>query len=220
MKIQWRVLLSATRDAWPFWLTLCGLIFAFVLGGQFSDKTSTTIRYAGTVLQVLGVATVAMGLSLLRKRFGLRPISENIFEFLKQILEAFITPKPISLEVADAYHLHDVVIPKLYEAVASDASLEERVLQLEKNFVLICKELETTDQKLRKELGVVRSEIERENNERKAQNKQIMGTIKEVAIGGIHLEIVGVLWLVFAAFCSSIPDEITALYCWFFRITC
>jgi hypothetical protein len=56
----------------------------------------------------------------------------------------------------------------------------------------------------------LREHIERETQERRAENQQAARSIEEMVVGGLHLEIVGLSWLVLGVVGTSIPDEIAA----------
>ena len=96
--------------------------------------------------------------------------------------------------------------------VPSGAPLEDRVRVLEENFSILRGEVRLNKQTLRNEVGAVRSEIERETQGRQADSQRLTRRLEEVAIGGLHLEIVGLLWLVVGVLATSIPDELVSLF--------
>lgn len=75
-----RVFIAAIGDAWPAWLALGGVALAALVGWALAGAASAGVRYAGTVLQVLGLATVAAGLSQVRRLFG-RPSLQRMGVF-------------------------------------------------------------------------------------------------------------------------------------------
>jgi hypothetical protein len=62
-------------------------------------------------------------------------------------------------------------------------------------------------------IGTVRDDVQRETQERQAAEQRTFRQIEEVAIGGLHLEIVGLVWLFFGVLGTSIPDEIARWLC-------
>src|SRR3989304_5155408 len=97
-KFHRRGLITAGRDAWPAWLALAGLAFAIVVGWRLSPNASAGVRYAGTMLPVLGLATVAIGLSQVRRVFGRPSLQQKILAWFRQVAAAFRRPKPITVE--------------------------------------------------------------------------------------------------------------------------
>ena len=72
--IRWRLLgITLTRGAFPAWLVVGGVAWAYVIGWFVSRIVSTDaaamVRYVGTLLQIFGVVSVAIGLRETRKLF-------------------------------------------------------------------------------------------------------------------------------------------------------
>jgi hypothetical protein len=88
--------------------------------------------------------------------------------------------------------------------------LDERVSILEENLKLLRDELDSRLQGVRRELGTVKESIERESQERRVAGEKTARKIEEVAIGGLHLEVVGLMWLFLGVAAASIPDVIAA----------
>jgi hypothetical protein len=97
---------------------------------------------------------------------------------------------------------------RVIRGVGPGATLDERVSTLEKNLTLLRDELDTKLQGLRRELGTVKESIEHESQERRAADEKTGRKIEEVAIGGLHLEWVGLFWLYLGVIAGSIPDVI------------
>jgi len=53
--------------------------------------------------------------------------------------------------------------------------------------------------------------VRREREERGAGDDRTTRQIEEVAIGGLHLEVVGLVWLILGVLGTSIPDEAARL---------
>lgn len=211
VNFRWRALIAAVRNAWPVWLALGGIAIAFLVGWKLSANDTAGIRYAGTVLQVLGLATVAVGLSDLRRLFGKPSFSQKVLAWLRQIWTAFRSPKPSTLQIDNV-----VVETTLSELSPSGgagpgASLDYRVAILEENLNRLRDEFNVQVSKIRKELGAVHGALDHEQRAREAETSQMAARLEELAVGGLHLESVGLLWLVFGVLGTSIPDEIAKL---------
>lgn len=211
LTIRWRTLVVALKDAWPTWLALGGIALPVTVGWVFSQDVSAAVRYAGTALQVLGLATVTIGLSETRRLFGRPSLPRKIWRWFRQLAAAFATPKPITLQVSDAVSVAMTGDARVVRGAGPGASLEDRVSVLEENLSRLRDELDVKKQEFRQEIQTVREHIERETQERRAENQQAARRIEEMAVGGLHLEIVGLSWLVLGVVGTSIPDEIAAV---------
>jgi hypothetical protein len=79
---------------------------------------------------------------------------------------------------------------------------------LEENLKLLRDELDTKLQGVRRELGTLKESIDHESQERRVADEKTARKIEEVAIGGLHLEVVGLIWLFLGVTAASIPDVI------------
>ncbi len=95
--------------------------------------------------------------------------------------------------------------------MAPDASIERRLAVLEENLRALRDEMDAKVQDLRKRMASIKEQAERESREREVEDQKMAAKIEEVAVGGLHLETIGLLWLVFGVIGTSIPEEIAAL---------
>jgi len=210
LTVRWRTLTAVLRDAWPIWLALGGVILAFMTGWLLSTTLTTAVRYSGTMLQILGLSTVAYGLRQMRRMFDRPSLRAGILSWLRRLAAAFTGPKPISLQASAGAFGMVTGDARLIRSVRPGATLDERVSILEENLKLLRDELDTRLQGVRQELGTVKESIERESQERRVADEKTARKIEEVAIGGLHLEEVGLFWLFLGVTAASIPDVIAA----------
>jgi len=196
LTIRWRILVEAMKNAWPTWLAIGGIALSVAAGWVFSPDVSATVRYAGTSLQVLGLATVAIGLSETRRLFGRPSLPRKISGWFRRLAAAFTIPKPQTLQVSNGVIASVTGKGRMVRGLGQGASLEDRVSLLEEDLNQLRDELDVEKQEIRQKIKTVREHLERETQERRVENQQAARRIEELAVGGIHLEIVGLLWLV------------------------
>lgn len=206
--VRGRILAAALRDAWPAWLLIGGGLVAFTPGWLFSTPLSTAVRYAGTTLEIFGLATVAIGLGQMRRLFDRPSLHARIFGWFGRFAAAFKSPKPIFAQASVAGAGTAVGKPRVSSRAPLGTSLEKRVTLLEENLDRLQAELDTKVHEMHGELGTMRQDIQRESEARKAADEDTTRKIREVAVGGLHLEEVGLVWLLFGVLGASLPDEI------------
>jgi hypothetical protein len=54
--------------------------------------------------------------------------------------------------------------------------------------------------------------VQEEGNKRQSGDSEISSRLKSVAVGGIHLEMVGLVWLLLGVLGTSIPKELSKLF--------
>ena len=74
--------------------------------------------------------------------------------------------------------------------------------------------VDANESKIRKEVGAVRDALSREQQARDNELRKMAAQMEELAVGGLHLELVGLTWLVFGGLGTSIPDQIARLLRW------
>ena len=215
LTVRWRTIEAVLRDAWPTWLAISGLIFALTVAltakWLLSATLTTAVRYSGTILQILGLSTVALGLRQMRRMFDRPSVGAAILRWLRRFAAAFTAPKPLSLKCVEGIDSMEAFgDARVVLGPRPVAALDERVSILEENLKLLRNELDTKVQGVRRELGTLKESIERESQERRVADEKTARKIEEVAIGGLHLEVVGLVWLLLGVTAASIPDVIAA----------
>jgi hypothetical protein len=134
-----------------------------------------------------------------------------MLRWFRQLATAFTAPKPTSVSVSFAGiatmagDLRVDLVPR------PGATLAERVSILEEKLKHLRDELDTKIQGVRREVDTVKKSVERESQERRVGDEKMAREIEEVAIGGLHLEVVGLIWLFLGIMASGIPDVVTWL---------
>jgi len=213
--VRWRVLWGVLKDAKPVWIALCGLIGAYLLGRVLSALLSTDIsarlRYTGMFLQLLGMINVAVGLRDMRRLFNRPSLGARAAAWFRALASAFTVPKPATMTASVSGAFTATGELSLVVRAAPNEPLERRVSILEQNLERLREEYHSKSQQLRQDLGEAKRNIEKESQERQATDAKLDRTIQEVAVGGLHLELIGLLWLIVGTLASTIPDEIVRL---------
>ena len=208
LTIRWQTLRAVLRDAWPVGLFVVGLIIACAVGNLLSKTRHDAVLYTGIGLQMLGLAMTAIGLILDRRIFDGPSFPAAMLNWFRRLAGAFTGPKTISVggSLTSAWNIAGKL--RVARELGPGATLDQRVSILEENLNLLRDELDTELQGVRRELGSVKVSIEHESQERRAADEKTGRKIEELAIGGQHLEWVGLLWLFFGFLAGTFPDGI------------
>ena len=133
-------------DLWFIWVVVITLvpIVSFVWGCSWSDAESRA-RWAGTVLQLLGLAITALGIQQTRKQFGHRTVFESLkawYARRPQKKVTFVTGTG-NLRVEG----QDAVMAVGFTAAPAGSSIEERISRLEASLPLIEQRAAAIDQR-------------------------------------------------------------------------
>jgi hypothetical protein len=198
-------------DAWPAWTALAGVIVAIVVGFGLSANTSAGVRYAGMMLQIFGLGTVAIGLSQVRRSFGRPSLVEKVVAWFRQLVAAFLPPKPITGQANAGGVVTVAGEARVVVRAGPDASLDRRVTILEENLDRLRDEIDAKESKVRTELSTVKAAVEQEQRARETEARRLSSQMEELAVGGLHLELIGLAWLILGVLGTSIPDELAKL---------
>ncbi len=100
---------------------------------------------------------------------------------------------------------------KVRTGAPRDASLERRVGVLEDNFAALDGEVDQLRRGLDKTERDQTNRTDAERLEREKADAEMGRKIEEVAVGGLHLEAIGLTWLFAGVLLATVPDETARL---------
>jgi hypothetical protein len=205
------------------------LLLGFPVGAWFlCAPQEVIVRYSGLGLELAGVFIVAYGLIERQKFFGLSSFKERTArvlrqwsEYLKRLLSR---PKgqPVTLKVNTGDSVMVGLTGKLsvWRGVPPDAPIERRVEVLEANLLILKTAQSDSTQHLQKKVNAIKDEIASERQVRESAHTVLKNQLKKLAIGGVHLEWIGVLCLLLGVVLATASTEIAPRLPDFSRTTC
>lgn len=202
-------LLDTLIDAWPVWLWLGGLVVSILAGAYLASTAEAMFRTAGMVLQLMGLATVAVGLSQTRRLFGCPSSAAKAMSWVRRLGAVFGRSNAIT---GQAYVSSGEVrmsgSARVRIGATPDAPMERRVEVLEQNYALFQAEFDASVAQAANALQGLRSALGPESSARQAEANATAAKLEEMAVGGLHLESIGVIWLAIGVIGTSVPAEI------------
>ena len=197
--------LAEPRHAWLS-LSIIGLALVIALGPFASEPV---IRLTGLVLQLMGIGTVAWGISETRALFGHPSFAIKLKEWLSRFpllhRNHVIAVAGIALGAATgkarAYGTHG----------PTSATLESRVEALEKNVTAIHERITQTQHEMDGEFGKAAEALKREGQLRQEADKAIQDKLEATGTGGVHISAIGASWLFVGVILSTASVEIAKL---------
>ena len=210
------MLLAVVREAWPIWLAVGGIAGAAVIASALSSDTTTWIRYTSVGLEVLGICTVAYGLSDVRRAFGRPSLGQKLVGWARRLWSVIRLPPPTTAVFKGSGGLTLGGSARVRFGASADSPIEHRLTVLEQNVARLQDEVDANETALRRDLGLVKESLGTEQQVREGQFRQLATQLEEFAVGGLHLEFVGLVWLVAGGLGTNIPEEIAT---WLTRFT-
>jgi len=189
----------------PGWYTLLGLIAAWWAPlWLFTINPEVHMRWTGMLLQIGGVGTVAWGLSKTRELFDRPGIWQSIIRWVAAIPDQVRAPRTITVSASGAMKIQRSASLQVHNSLG-DKSLEEKVNWLLDRVEKLEGRISDLRREGREQEKKLESLIDEEASQRESADANINRQIEEVAIGGLHLEFMGIVWLVLGIVLSSFP---------------
>jgi hypothetical protein len=204
------------RPTWPFFLFFVGPTVAYLLavfaGRLLHRGSADQVRYFGTWLQLFGIVLVAQGVRALRREFNRPTVSAAIRARFRAIVQSLGSGDRI-LEVTAVESV------ALAESVAVGygrvgGTTEQRLDGLEREIDDIRKQADERETRLQDKLARLRIEFSKETLKRSEGDADIRRSLDSLAVGGLHLDVIGLWWLLFATIATSVPDGVS----WFLHV--
>jgi len=199
----WRVI---TWLFWnPFWAVMVGLPIVILLAGLVWEDWEPRLRMAGLFLQIAGALVTIAGVDSRRKLFH-RPGLVKAFgmwcrRFPQRKQNVTVAVGGVGLGTATGTAFATVSAPQ-------DASLQDRVKLLEQGqqqLFLLAHQLQV---RIQEERSTRTAELKAERIEREKKDEENLKTIQQATAGGLHVEIIGIAWVVIGLMLATASPEL------------
>jgi hypothetical protein len=206
--VRVKALLPWLAEARYVWLALAVSIAALVIALR-PGTTEPVIRLTGLVLQILGIGTVAWGISETRTLYGHKPL----FAVARGWIERFPLRKrnfvlgAAGIASATAFSR---ARGHVTHGTPPNPTVEERLDALEKNIGALHKRIGATQKELDEELAKLKTSVSEETRQREQEDQGNRKLIEMTATGGVHISAIGAVWLFVGVILSTAGVEIAA----------
>jgi hypothetical protein len=195
-------------------------ITASLVSRALAKPWEFTLRTTGGLLQVVGVLSVAVGIRKLRRSFGLGPVSAEILgefwawlvEFGRRIGRIFGRRRDVMVTATGNLQFSGSLSARLKIGRGPNWSVEQRLESLERGFDQMQNFTYKLQDDFQKEIDLRKSAIAAERADREKYIAEIRLQVKELAVGGIQLQIVGILWLLCGVVLATWSQEFARLF--------
>ena len=222
---------SRAARGWDWYLGWLGggLLLALVIGSFLSTRCEGHIRTAGGALELLGLLSVALGMSRLRQAFDMKAMLAEIADDLAGSMRSCWKwirinvfrrpPPPQTLTVDSAMAGWGALSVKLTSTLAPGQTVERWLEHLERLAVELQDTVGRLEDALQKEVEERTRAISREREAREIASVDLELRVKDVAVGGLRLEAVGLMWLLGGIALTTWSQELACLapVRWLFR---
>ena len=214
----WQWLFAVARWIWEArrgWGTIALVAVIVFAAIPVAKSLEDGIRYAGMILQILGVVTVAIGLRDKRQTFE-RPGLVQIFRgWLSRFPKYAPKSHVISMQGVASASAVGSAYAYGWHGLPQNPTLDDRFAVLEKNLDTVKRLALDAQKQAQEEAARSASRLEEERRNRETADRALSAKLESFGTGNLHLEAAGVFWLIIGIVLGTIPDEVAALVQWF-----
>ena len=202
-------------------VALSSFAVAFVVSHALAKPWEFTLRTTGGLLQVFGVVSVGLGIWKLRRAFGLGPVRAEILSELRawigqvgiRIARMFGRRRNVIVAATGNLQLDGALAAaRVKIGRGPNLSVEQRLEFLERGFDRIEGLTYQIQDDLRKEIDLRTAAIATERADRERITAEVRSQVLELAVGGIQLQIAGILCLIFGVALATWSQEFASLF--------
>lgn len=207
----WVNWLGRARPLWIFFILLfASCISANWIGYFLGLDRTAQLSLTGTFLEIAGILTVANGLRNKAKLFGAADPIESIISWF-QSCPVFLRSKIVN--IGAAMSINTTVNADL-EAVANlapNASLNQRVDLLEKNFHGHIKNYRSFKAKMQNVTDELRTDMSKNHDSIQKELEVVRKQSSKAHIGDMAYELVGLFWVMTGMIIANLPEQFARL---------
>jgi hypothetical protein len=180
-----------------------------MLAYVMSNTLDTQLRATALMLELFGLAIVATGLRELRKEFR-RP---SYRERLRGWISDFPAYKPESqiLEGSAAVAGFAAASGKTNVGLPMGATIEQRLEIIEGQLHRVSQSVTDLKSDTRSRIRAISDEMSAERRARSTEIRDLGRRLELVSVGGLDLELIGMLWLVLGLVLGNLSTELGGL---------
>lgn len=193
------------REANNFWFALVtnGFAICIALGAWSSEPVA---RWTGMVLQLMGVLTVAWGISETRAFFGHPSLASKAKGWLKRF--PLLRVNRVIACMGGSYSITGGKLRAFITSNPLGPTLDDRIDALEKNIVLINERISSTQKELDAEVAKAAEALKTEETSRQTADQELAHKLESTATGGVHISAIGASWIFIGQILGSTAPEI------------
>lgn len=224
-QLAWAFTIDASYGwVWLGWVLACvaaAVGFVYLISGSPvspSGLLEDQVRVTGLFLELLGIWTIANGLRDRAKHYGksgpLAPIGDRLRTAGKEFASAFLGP-PRTVAVGGsvaATSAFAVGLGKVHKGLPPGASMEERIARLEGRADELQEQADELERQLEEKHKEMLGALKEERQAREADTAAVRKKVAQVDTGGLHIEWMGVWWLLFGVTLATLSPELAGLW--------
>jgi hypothetical protein len=210
-----RRLKPVLSDGKPAAVFLAGIAAVVAVCTLLTDNVQDGARYAGGLLEMLGILLVAREIRGKQRQFGLPGFRQRILEWCGRVMDAALgRPQVYTAKFEGAGYATLGGRAKMRVGRSPSRPVEERLASIEAELERVLEVIEEQDDRLGRQIASTQRAVDAERIQRVDGQAALKRTVDELAVGGLAFEAVGLVWLLLGLVCATFPDALERIYLW------
>ena len=202
-------------EAWRVWIPVSVVVLVLTVASQLPlSLADPVLRYCGLAFQLLGILTVVSGLRDKRRLFNRPSLVENILLWIHRWPRWGAKPQTNLVAGTGSISISGSARVSRWRGVPADASVEARLAALEENLATLRTEQAEAEKRFQESTRKTNEAVDAERRARKSAIGSLRFQLEKLGAGGLHVEMMGVFWLVLGIVLATVPGEIAAVLKW------
>jgi hypothetical protein len=194
---------SASRRVWA---AMIGVPFAMLVGWRCSGGWEGRVRITGLVLQLMGALIAVVGVNSRRKLFDRSSLLQLLTAWCGRFPHRNVT---VSVVGAGAMAMAGAAVTAIGTVSAEKtASVLHRIDLLEQGQQQLFGLSNDLRRIIEQERAVRSAELQAERIQREKKDEENRKTLQEAAAGGLHLEVIAIVWVFLGVLLATASPEI------------
>lgn len=176
---------------------------------SFLVHTEPAIRLAGLCLQLLGIAAAALGIRDTRRMFGKLSFLQSLRTWAASWPR--FKPKAQHISLSGTASIGASLSASIWQGVAPDATLEQRIKALEANLKSVDSRLHSAEGAISTNERAIATKLQQEAHERDIQVAELHRKVEAASTDGLRLAAAGAFWLAIGVVLSTASPELLSL---------
>jgi hypothetical protein len=208
-----RALLHWLVEARRVWGPVLVIILVLIIASRLPlNQAEFWLRFCGFGFELLGILTVVSGLRDKQRLFNLPSFGENIRRWLDR-RPRWGAKQYAPLEAKAGIYALSGMSAKLsvWRGTPADAPIEARLAALEANLATLKTEQAESAKEFQEVARKTNEAIDAERRARESTVTALRVQLEGLGAGGLHIEMMGIVWLFLGVVLTTFPGEIAAV---------
>lgn len=196
------------------WITGGAIVLILGVAMLLPICRETALRWAGMLIELLGIGTVVIGLDAKRRLFKLPSFLEHALSWVQRRPKW----KPMPIDLAAKVTVGSLTLSGslgtaiLRRGTPDGASLEDRITALEQNLETVQKTQSEIEKRLDHEKTERQQALTTERRERETADGNLRKILEDLGSGGLYLEAMGIAWVMAGVIFATISNDIASFF--------